>query len=117
MKKSQRKELNQELKSSNNSRTRAYMARRILPEKNSNLRNEFFDSVELYFGDIIENLRKSLKRNELLMQDQKRREALQNEWSDVARILDRILCYFFVISTLLVCVLIFLDSPHTMSSW
>lgn len=67
--------------------------------------------------DVLTSLQNLLLLNELNYKEQERKQKLINEWHDLALVIDRILCYFFIISTLLVCTLVFLNSPYTLSPW
>ena len=73
--------------------------------------------IQNNFGDIIRTIKNTIDKSEIRIRENEKREIIQNEWSDVAMILDRLLCYFFSISTLATCALIFLNSPHSLRSW
>jgi hypothetical protein len=80
-------------------------------------RRDLDQTIQQNFGDIIRTIKNTIEKNEIRLREKERRDIVQNEWSDVAMILDRLLCYFFSISTLVTCALIFLNSPHFLSSW
>ena len=89
-----------------------------LNSKNSIIQQREFDlAIQKNFGDIIQTIKNTIDKSEVRLRESERREIIQNEWSDVAMILDRLLCYFFSISTLLICFIIFLNSPHTLTAW
>ncbi len=69
------------------------------------------------FSPLIENIVNTIDYNEKQTLEKKRMEEIADEWSDVARICDQILCYFFVFFTLGSCFFIFLVSPHFWSEW
>ena len=74
-------------------------------------------AIQKHFGDIIQTIKNTIDKSEVRLRESERREIIQNEWSDVAMVLDRLLCYFFSISTLLICFIIFLNSPHSLTEW
>ncbi len=82
---------------------------------------EFFAELERIlskqFNPLIICLVKTLKNNEKMFAEKENDEIIQSEWSDVAMIIDRILCYAFSIITLTSCVLIFNNSPNVLSDW
>ena len=86
--------------------------------KTSYLQRGDLDSIiQNNFGEVIRTIKNTIDKSEKRLRESEKREVIQNEWSDVAMILDRLLCYFFSISTLATCALIFLNSPHSLRSW
>lgn len=81
------------------------------------IKGELDTMIEQHFGEVIRSIKNTIHKGDLRRLDEERRQIIQNEWSDVAMILDRLLCYFFSISTLVTCALIFLNSPHSLSQW
>ena len=58
-----------------------------------------------------------VEMNEKRLEETQRLEDIQNEWSNVAKVADHFLCYFFPITTIAICLLIFLNSPHAFTQW
>ena len=86
--------------------------------KNPLVQPDYLDiTIKRNFGEIIDALKNTIKQGESRLIEVERREIIQNEWSDIAMILDRILCVIFTISTLLTCLIIFLNSPYTFASF
>ena len=85
------------------------------------LRNEFMkdfgEVLGSHFNPLIKNLTNTLDKNEERQKEKQRLENIQNEWSDVAMIMDHILCYFFMIMTIIICTFIFFNSPHMLAQW
>jgi hypothetical protein len=73
--------------------------------------------IQNNFSDIIQTIKNTIEKSEIRLRENEKREIIQNEWSDIAMILDRLLCYFFSVATLAICALIFLNSPHSLRSW
>jgi hypothetical protein len=69
------------------------------------------------FSPLVENIVNTMDYNEKQKLEKKRMEEIADEWADVARICDQILCYFFMVFTLGSCFFIFLVSPHFWSEW
>ena len=89
-----------------------------LNSKNSIIQQREFDlAIQKNFGDIIQTIKNTIDKSEVRLRESERREIIQNEWSDVAMILDRVLCCLFLILTIASCAIIFLSSPHTLASW
>ena len=64
------------------------------------------------FSPLVHNIMTKIDFNEKKRLEKKKLEEIADEWSDVARIFDKILCYFFLIFTLVSSFSIFLISPH-----
>ncbi|CAF0756631.1 unnamed protein product [Brachionus calyciflorus] len=60
---------------------------------------------------------RTLEKNEKRIHEKAELKEIQGEWSDVALVADHFLCYFFPSMTLIICLTIFLNSPHTFSQW
>ena len=80
-------------------------------------KSKFNKTIQKQFGDLIFLIKNSIEKSEVRLLESERREVIQNEWSDVAMILDRVLCCLFLILTIASCAIIFLSSPHTLASW
>ena len=87
-------------------------------KKSSSLQHDYLDVIiKKNFGEIIQLAKHTIKQGEMRLREMDRREIIQNEWSDIAMILDRLLCLFFSFSTIITCLIIFLNSPYTLSPW
>ena len=71
------------------------------------------------FNPLLSKITDTIERNKETQQKKESLEIIQGEWSDVAMISDRILCYTFTFITISGCILIFLNSPHALplSNW
>jgi hypothetical protein len=69
------------------------------------------------FSPMIQNFMRMMEKNEKRVEEKERMELIQNEWSDVAMILDHMLCFIFPFITVAICALIFLNSPHLFTQW
>ena len=86
--------------------------------KNNCIEQQDLDTtIQNHFGELINTIKNTIEKTELRYLESERREIIKNEWSDVAMILDRLFCYFFSLLTVITCAVIFLNSPHTLSSW
>jgi nicotinic acetylcholine receptor, invertebrate len=81
------------------------------------LQSSDYSNTDKKLIDVLTSLQNSLLANELNYKEQERKQKLIDEWHDLALVIDRLLCYFFIISTLFVCTLVFLNSPYTLSPW
>ena len=84
---------------------------------NKNFLGELEKLLERQFNPLIKCLLGSIEINEKRLVEKQNLEIITNEWSDVARICDHFLCFFFPIMTIGVCLLIFLNSPYVFSTW
>lgn len=73
--------------------------------------------IQKQFTPLIQNIIHTLDFNDRQREEHKRLEEIADEWSDVARICDHILCYFFFVFTFGCCFLIFFMSPYFLSDW
>ena len=69
------------------------------------------------FDPLIKCLMDRCECKKIKQSEQKKLAAIQNEWSDVAKVVDHLLCYFFPIVTVLTPFLVFINSPHFFSEW
>jgi hypothetical protein len=79
--------------------------------------NELEKILAKQFDPLIKMIVKTLTKNEHLKEEKEKYEVIQNEWSDVAMILDHILCYLFLVITGVSCFVIFSNSPLFFSEW
>jgi hypothetical protein len=73
--------------------------------------------LEKQFSPLVNILLITLEQNQNHKDQEEKLLKIQDEWSDVALVLDHVFCYFFPIITLLTCIIIFVNSPHVFSSW
>ena len=75
--------------------------------------------LEKQFTPLVKNIIRIIERNEKNFQDKEKLEFIQNEWSDVSKICDHLMCFIFPLLTISTCLFIFLHSPHTLqfSQW
>ena len=69
------------------------------------------------FDPIIKCMMESFECKKIKQCEEKKLADIQNEWSDVAKVVDHLLCYFFPIVTVLTPFLVFINSPHFFSEW
>jgi hypothetical protein len=74
-------------------------------------------TIKNHFEDFIVKLKNAIEISEMRLIENEKREVIQNEWSDLAMILDRLLFYFLSSLTIITTTFIFLNSPHTFESW
>ena len=74
-------------------------------------------AIKNHFSDFIVKLKNAIEISEMRLIENEKREVIQNEWSDLAMILDRLLFYFLSSLTVITTTFIFLNSPHTFESW
>lgn len=79
--------------------------------------DEIRNIIEDQFGPCITSLMSSIESSENRLQERQILEQIQNDWSDVAKVADHFLFYFFPSMTILTCFIIFLNSPHVFSQW
>lgn len=99
------------------SANKKYYAQKKLFEKETKFLEELEIILSRQFSQLINILSDSINKNNNKQEEKRRLRVIQNEWSDLAIILDQILCYSFVLITLLSCFLIFFNSPHFLSEW
>ena len=73
--------------------------------------------IKSHFGDFIKKIKDAIETSEMRLHENEKREIIQNEWSDLALVLDRLLFYFLSSLTIIATICIFLNSPHTFQSW
>ena len=73
--------------------------------------------LENQFNPLIKILISSFESKDKMKLEEENMERIQNEWSDVAKVADHFLCYFFPLITVLTTLLVFLNSPHFFSQW
>ena len=78
---------------------------------------EFDKSLEKQFKPLVMGLVNTMNKNDERNIAQNKLDQIQGEWRDLALICDHFLCYFFPIMTLVVCLLIFVNSPHVFAPW
>jgi len=108
------------LKSLENSQEYIYInKKRLVCYQNED--NTFFENLKYVlnnqFNPLIKKILDVIEINEKRLEETQRLEDIQNEWSNVAKVADHFLCYFFPIFTTVVCSIIFLNSPHALSKW
>lgn len=84
---------------------------------NLNFLNELERVLDKQFSPLVRSVMKTLEKHEKRLREKEINEQIQSEWTDLALVSDHFLCFFFPISTLLICLLIFLNSPHFFSQW
>ena len=90
----------------------------ICPQNlNDSFINELKYILENQFNPLVETIMNVVEMNEKRLEETQRLEDIQNEWSNVAKVADHFLCYFFPITTIAICLLIFLNSPHAFTQW
>ena len=110
----------QKLKSLENSQEYIYInKKRLVCYRNEN--DTFFENLKCVlnnqFNSLIKKILDVIEMNEKHLEETQRLEDIQNEWSNVAKVADHFLCYFFPITTIAICLLIFLNSPHAFTQW
>lgn len=70
-----------------------------------------------HLSPLVNMLVKTLLLNEKRTKEKEEMDEIKREWTDVALIADHFLCYFFPSMTLIICLTIFLNSPHTFAKW
>lgn len=70
-----------------------------------------------HLSPLINMLVKNLLMNEKRTREKEEIDEIKREWTDIALVADHFLCYFFPSMTLIICLTIFLNSPHTFSQW
>ena len=90
-----------------------------LKNKNREFIIELEKLLSKQFDPLVKNIVKVIEKNEKTSKEKEILDAIQEEWSDLAMISDHILFYFFSIMTIICCLIIFLNSPHTLplSQW
>ncbi len=73
--------------------------------------------LEKQFNPVIKSLMKSIEDSKRKVLEAQKLEQIQNEWSDVAKVIDHFLFYFFPTLTLSSCIIIFSNSPHMTEPW
>lgn len=73
--------------------------------------------MEKHFGDVIKKINETIEKNKMHSIERDQRQIVENEWSDFALILDRLLFLSFTILTIGSTVLIFFMSPHLFTAW
>jgi hypothetical protein len=88
---------------------------------NNNLNGSFMNDLEHIlenqFNPLIETIMNVVANNEKRMEENEIFENIQNDWSNVAKVADHFLCYFFPIVTAVIYLCIFLTSPHAFTQW
>lgn len=70
-----------------------------------------------HLSPLVNMLVKNLLTNEKRAREKEEMDEIKREWTDIALVADHFLCYFFPSMTLIICLTIFLNSPHTFSQW
>lgn len=94
-----------------------YFVQKKLCEKEQKFLEELERILFRQFNHLINILSNTININNNKQKEKRRLGVIQNEWSNLAIILDQILCYLFVLLTLFSCFLIFFSSPHFLSEW
>lgn len=94
-----------------------YSAIKKISDKESKFLEELEKILFRQFNQLTHLVSSTIQMNFDKEKEKKRLQVIQNEWSDVAIILDHILCYLFVLITLISCFLIFFNSPNFLSEW
>ena len=76
--------------------------------------DQFDAAIKRNFGDIINTLKITIEQNEIRLRDSEHQKRIQNDWNDVAKILDHLFFYLFSVITLVCTAKIFLKSPHSL---
>lgn len=79
--------------------------------------HEIKNIIENQFGPVIASLMCSIENSERRLQEKQILEQIQNDWSDVAKVADHFLFYFFPSMTIFTCFIIFFNSPHLFNQW
>ena len=74
-------------------------------------------TLEKQFRPLVFSVTNTIERNERRQCDKVTIDKIKGEWQDLALVCDHFLCYFFPLMTLVVCMLIFVNSPHAFSQW
>jgi hypothetical protein len=93
------------------------LAKRSRENKSIEFLNELEKILAKQFNPLIVTLTKTLNQAQVEKEEREKYEVIQNEWSDVAMIMDHILCYLFFIVTIVSCLVIFTNSPLFFSQW
>jgi hypothetical protein len=117
-KKNKKKDFQNDINEMSNNQNNVSITKKNECPNCDNLENAIFQPyyldiiIKKNFGEIIDIIKNTIKQSEMRLIKMERREIIQNEWSDIAMILDRLLCFFFTVSTILTCLIIFLNSPY-----
>ncbi|XP_013408627.1 neuronal acetylcholine receptor subunit alpha-10-like [Lingula anatina] len=60
------------------------------------------DNFEKQFSRVLQKVYQTIERNEMRLAEQDRRDAIKLEWQQVAQVVDRLLLYIFVLTTVMV---------------
>lgn len=71
------------------------------------------ENFERQFMRVLQKVYQTIERNEMRLVDSDRRDAIKQEWQQVALVVDRLLLWCFVLVTLTLTLAIMLQAPYS----